>query len=88
MTDKSSLIQFPCEFPIKIIGISSDNFVRDITSIILKHYAETKLENITYKNSGQGSFTAITTLIYCHDQQTLDALYMELTAYPGIKMVL
>jgi uncharacterized protein len=86
--DKSTLIEFPCDFTLKIIGVTSDNFISDITAIVLKHYPDTKLCNIAHKNSGQGNFTAITAIVYTRDQVSLDALYTELTQYPGIKMVL
>ncbi|MDP1603219.1 MAG: DUF493 domain-containing protein [Legionella sp.] len=88
MTDKTTLINFPCDFTLKIIGVTSDSFVSDITAIVIKHYPETKLCNIVPKNSGQGNYTAITAIVHAHDKPSLDALYTELTQYPGIKMVL
>ncbi|STX51652.1 putative lipoate regulatory protein YbeD [Legionella busanensis] len=87
MTDKL-IIEFPCDFPIKIIGIHSNNFNSDITEIILKHFPNTESNRITYKTSEKGNYAAITATVYPTCQQELDALYRELTQYPGIKMVL
>lgn len=88
MTEKTSLIEFPCYFPIKIIGVHSEHFVNDITKIVLKHFPATSAEQINFNNSGKGNYTAVTAAVYTHNQVTLDDLYLELSRYPGIKMVL
>jgi putative lipoic acid-binding regulatory protein len=84
----TNIINFPCDFPIKIIGSHTSDFILDITAIILKHYPSTPNHQIIHKTSEQGNYTSITATIYCLDQTSLDALYQELTQYPGIKMVL
>lgn len=88
MDDKETLIQFPCDFPLKIIGSHTPDFIDEITAIILKHYPQTPADKITHKNSGQGNFVAITAIVFIQDQPGLDALYRELTSHPAIKMVL
>lgn len=87
MTDKK-LIEFPCDFPIKIIGTYSATFNQDITAIILQYFPNTSLDKITSKQSEQGNYTAITATVHPHSQQELDAVYQALVQYPGIKMVL
>ncbi|WP_419418645.1 YbeD family protein [Legionella sp. D16C41] len=87
MTDKS-IIEFPCDFPIKIIGVNSLHFQEEITAIILKHFPNTDNAKIISKASENGNYLAITATVYPTCQQELDALYQELTQYPGIKMVL
>ena len=87
MTDKP-LIEFPCDFPIKIIGTYSVTFNQDITTIILKHFPKTDASNISYRQSEHGNYAAVTATVYPTCQQELDALYQELTQYPGMKMVL
>lgn len=86
MTD--TLLTFPCDFPIKIIGSHTADFVDSITAIILKHYPNTPLDLITHKQSGHGNYTAISVTVHALDQPSLDALYQELSKFPGIKMVL
>lgn len=88
MTEPSTLINFPCDFPIKIIGVSRDTFVSDITAIVLKHFPTTSHEALFYKKSERGNYIAMTATVYVSNQSSLDALYHELTQYPGIKMVL
>lgn len=88
MTDKSTLIEFPCDFTLKIIGVSSDDFVERITAIVLKHFPETLGGNIVSKQSEKGNYTAMSATVYTHDKPSLDALYRDLTQLPDIKMVL
>ena len=88
MTEKTTLIEFPCHFPIKIIGINAAQFKQEITDIVVKHFPETKENAIVYKDSGQGNYLAITATVYALDQNTLDALYQDLSSHPMVKMVL
>lgn len=88
MTDTPTLIEFPCDFSIKIIGLTSAHFIDDVTAIVQKHYPNTDTANIVHKNSDKGNYTAITATVLAHDKPSLDALYHELTQYPGMKMVL
>ncbi|KTC86775.1 YbeD family protein [Legionella brunensis] len=88
MTDKKSLIEFPCNFPLKIIGTNTDNFFVEVTEITRKHFPATPDDAIICQESQQGNYLAITVTIYVCDQITLDALYLELTQHPDIKMVL
>lgn len=83
-----TFIEFPCDFPIKIIGTYSNHFNEDITAIIRKHFPKTADNKITVKQSDGGNYTSITAVVYPTCQADLDALYQELTQYPGIKMVL
>lgn len=88
MTNKESQIQFPCHFPIKIIGTNTVTFAKEITTITRKHFPETPDSAIIWQESKQANYISITVTIYVHTQHTLDELYHELTKHPDIKMVL
>ena len=88
MSDKTSLLAFPCDFPIKIIGDNTSEFVNGVKTIIRQYYPETTDDRISQKDSDKGNYVSITATLHCHDKETLDALYTELTRYPGMKMVL
>ncbi len=88
MSDEQSLMQFPCDFPIKIIGKNSPVFLSEITAIVRKHFPTTADAAIRHSASQQSHYLAITATIRAHDQASLDALYQELTTHPDIKMVL
>lgn len=81
-------MDFPCQFPIKIIGINSPSFVADIERITRTHYPDIHIDSIRKQHSPKANYIAITVTVEAQDQTTLDALYHELTQHPGIKMVL
>lgn len=83
-----SLIEFPCEFTIKIIGNNANNFEQDIRSIIFKHFANGKEIRISCNQSNKNNYIAISATIYAKSKEQLDAVYMELTKHPEAKMVL
>ncbi len=88
MSDNKSLIQFPCDFPIKIIGKKTELFATEINQITRKHFPNTSDEAIIYQESQYGNYVSLTITVFVHDQQSLDGLYQELTKHPDIKMVL
>lgn len=88
MTAKDTLIEFPCDFPIKIIGVNSESFKDDILAITLKHFPHFAKESMTAKMSQQNNYLAITTTVPVQNQQQLDDYYKEVSIHPQIKMVL
>lgn len=88
MTTEHTLIEFPCEFPIKIIGKNSLGFKQEIINIIHKHFPKTPEASILIKQSKQDNYLAISVTVYVTSQKTLDGLYLDLTKHPDIKMVL
>ena len=88
MADNPSLMEFPCEFMIKVIGKNSAEFAADVVSITRKHFPNTLDSSICSRESQQVNYLAMSVTVYALDQSTLDALYLELTQHPDIKMVL
>lgn len=85
---QTTLMEFPCNFPVKIIGINSLVFIGDVKSITIKHFPNFKDEDLTHKISEKNNYLAITAIVYAENQMMLDAYYQELTKHPDIKMVL
>ena len=89
MSDNTdSVMQFPCHFPIKIIGKNNDTFVTDIINIARGHFAHLKDSDIRIQASQKDNYVAITVTVLALDQASLDTLYGELTKHPDAKMVL
>lgn len=86
MTD--SLIEFPCYFPIKIIGYNSTTFMQNITEITLRHFPNFDQEQMTQKPSQGDNYLALTVTVYALNKEMLDNFYRELTQHPEVKMVL
>ena len=86
--EEKSLIEFPCQFPIKIIGNKTTDFFDQIVEITRRHFPETPDTAIRTKDSDQGHYLAITVTVLAKNQEGLDAFYQDLTKHPDIKMVL
>ncbi|MCH9764177.1 MAG: DUF493 domain-containing protein [Gammaproteobacteria bacterium] len=88
MRDDTSLVTFPSDFPIKIIGDVTDNFEQDILTIAREHHPELKDDAIQRKQSAAGNFLSLTITVRAVSQPALDALYQALSKHPDAKMVL
>ena len=88
MKKADSLMTFPCDFPIKIIGNNHHSFMNEINELVRKHFPNTEDKSIRSQPSKEGNFLAISILLHVLDQATLDALYVDLSKHPEVKMVL
>lgn len=88
MTEKTSLMEFPCDFPIKVIGQNTTTFATDVANVVRKHFPDIQDSAICSKPSQQDKYLAMTVTVKALNQKMLDALYLELTKLPDIKMVL
>ena len=79
MTDADELFQFPCEFPIKVMGRDSESFRSLTLAIIERHAGPLAAESITERLSRKGRFLALTYTIRAESRAQLDRIYQELT---------
>ena len=85
---EETLIEFPCHFPVKIIGINSDVFLKEILVILEEQFPDPGHRSVKHNKSKDGNYLAITVTIYVEDKTTLDSFYKAVTKHPDIKMVL
>lgn len=88
MSDKDTLIEFPCDFPIKAIGKNHVQFVDDVRASAKKYYPDIQDNAIQSQISSNGNFISVTLTVYAEDKATLDKLYTELSQLKDVKMVL
>ncbi len=86
--NQDSIIEFPCDFPIKVIGKSSTRFSGLVLSIIRQHISDFLAESICSKKSGKGNYTSVTITVRVSSKNILDAIYKDLSSNPEIIMVL
>ena len=85
---RPTLLEFPCEFPIKIMGARVDAFAQAVVDVVLRHAPDFDPATVEMRPSRKGNYLAITCTIRAVSQQQLDALYRELTSHPLVKVVL
>lgn len=83
-----SLMTFPCDFPLKVIGQDENNFNDVVMDIVRKHCDDVTDDNVSSRPSKKGKYLALTVNIVAQSQAQLDALYMELSGHQQVKMVL
>lgn len=86
--DRTSLLEFPCEFPIKAMGKSCDDYETTIVEIVRRHVPDLGEGAVQTRPSKNGNYTSITITVTARDQAQLDAIYIELSAHPMVIMAL
>ncbi len=86
--DTPSLLNFPEKFPIKIFGLDNDDYRLSVKEIIHSHVEEDHRLNWQENTSSKGNYLAITVTVMAQSQIQLDAIYMDLTSNPLVKMAL
>lgn len=85
---RATLIEYPCDFPIKIMGARADGFTRAILETVLRHAPDFDPAALETRASAKGNYLSITCTFRARSQQQVDALYRELSAHPLVKVVL
>lgn len=86
--DEKTLLKFPCDFPIKIMGLATNHFETAVHEICLRHYPELTEDRKSLRKSADGKYLSITVIIHATSKAQLDALYRELTACEHVLMAL
>ena len=81
-------IEFPLEFPIKVMGRKDVALASVARGIVEKHAGELRDDQVRERPSGAGNFLAVTFVIEATSQEQLDNIYRELTACEAVLMAL
>lgn len=82
------LLEFPCDFNIKIFGIHADEFEISVLTIIRQHIKELRENAISTRLSKDSKYLAMTVTIHVESKEQLDNLYRALNASPLVIMTL
>ena len=85
---KTSLIEYPCAFPIKVMGRNVDGFVHAMTEIAERFDPGFDARTLELRNSSSGHSLGVTLTVTATSREQLDALYRALTSHPMVKVVL
>ncbi len=83
-----SLLEFPCDFPVKIMGAARDDFAQAIVKIVRAHAPDFDAARLDMRASGKGNYLALTCTIRAVSKEQLDNLYRDLSSHPYVKIVL
>lgn len=85
---EETLLEFPCQFPIKMMGRDSDRFRRIAIELVEQHTGRISADAITTAASRRGTFLSITVTINAESQEQLDDIYRSLSAHDEILVAL
>ncbi|MEP6824128.1 MAG: DUF493 family protein [Ramlibacter sp.] len=87
-TRKESLIEYPSQFPIKVMGANADGFVAAVTHIAKEFDPNFDAATIELRDSKAGNYLGVTITVTATSRAQLDDLYRALSTHPMVKVVL
>ena len=81
-------IEFPCDYPVKIVGDHSPAFVSEVTRVVREHAPDLTDERISVRMSRQSTYCSVTCVIVATGETQLRALHATLRARPDVRIVL
>jgi len=86
--ENASLIEYPCDFPIKVLGRTQDGFAQTVLEIVRAHAPDFDGATMEMRASKQGKYLSVTCVVRATSREQLDELYRALCDHPMVVMVL
>ncbi len=83
-----SLIEYPSDFPIKVMGPTHDEFHKTIVELVTQHDPEFHEGKVEIRPSSGGNYISLTVTVRATSREQLDNLYRVLSSHPMVKFVL
>ncbi len=87
MSDES-VMEFPCSFPIKLMGRESAEFRQTVRELVEKHAGPIDDAAIQSSLSRNGRFVSVTITVIAESREQLDSIYRDATAHDDVIMAL
>jgi uncharacterized protein len=84
----ASLIEYPCDFPIKVFGLQQAGFAQAVLEVVTRHDPGFVAASMEMRASRTARYLSLTCTVRATSREQLDALYQELCDHPSIVMVL
>jgi uncharacterized protein len=86
--ESTSPLQFPTDYPIKVVGRPSDEFRARVHAVMLRHVPTIDSDQVTERLSENGNFLSISYMIRAESREQIVALATELKALEGVLMII
>lgn len=83
-----SLIEYPCEFPIKVFGQQNAGFAKAVLEVVTLHDPAFNAASMEMRASKTARYVSLTCTVRAHSREQLDAIYQDLCDHPMVVMVL
>ena len=88
MAATDSLIEYPCDFPVKVMGLLQQGFTEAVTEVVMRHDQTFESTTIEVRPSSGARYVSLTCTVRAKSREQLDALYQELCDHSQVVMVL
>jgi uncharacterized protein len=85
---EQSLIEYPSQFPIKVMGLKVEGYVAAVTHIAHQFDPAFDASTIELRESKGGKYLGVTLTITATSREQLDEIYRTLSTHPMVKVVL
>ena len=85
---KQELLEFPCRFPIKVMGANHPDFQPTIFDVVRVHAPDLDATHIAARDSSGGKYVSLTVTINATSRAQLDDIYRSLSSHPLVKWAL
>ena len=86
--DPPSPIRYPCEFPLKVMGLNVDGFADAVVDIVRQFDAGFDPQTVERRPSRANNYLGLTLTVRATSREQLDELYRTLSTHPMVKVVL
>lgn len=83
-----SLIEYPSDFPIKVMGAMHESFAQTIIEVVVLHDPSFHAGKMEMRPSAKGTYLSLTVTVRATSREQLDNLYRALSSHPMVKVVL
>jgi putative lipoic acid-binding regulatory protein len=88
MSEQETLLEFPCDFSIKAMGLATHEFDVLVAEIVRKHAPDMGEGAVQTKSSKGGKYLSVTVTIKATSKKQLDSIYQDLTDHELVLMSL
>ncbi len=85
---KVTKIEFPCDYPIKVIGEAVPDFLEQVVAIVRTYDDTLTADRLTERDSRKGNYRSITMQVHVVSEAQLQPMFLELKAVAAVRMVL
>ena len=83
-----TLIDYPSDFPIKVMGATHVDFAATIVEVVVAHDPTFHAGRMEVRPSAKGNYTGLTVTVLATSREQLDNLYRALSSHPMVKIVM
>ncbi len=83
-----ALLEFPCDFPIKVIGHPQPGFEQAVIDIVLQHAPDFDPTQLRSTSSKRGRYLSLTLEVTVQNRAQLQSLYQALAAHESVRIVI